>query len=353
MNWLCLLFLVAPLLFSVFTMNVEILNRRELLRLGWLGGVSCLAGCIPGGVSPVLRASKETLPKKWLRTLPKPWLFKPLISDGIQSPFDASITQRADLLALGDGWLSTLSEERLQPIAASTFEGFFDFQTTNFLDSLDSGLARKVLPVGVSPWVMLFRKGDAWLNNAQQSWQVLLDPDLKKKVILPNSPRLVSSLAERIELPNGLGNLINQTLAFDDRNAVNWLIKGSARVVVLPLNRCLSSLRTDPRLKIVLPRVGAPLDWTLLVRPLEAREPLPESWIEKLLNPDLLAPLLSEGWIPPLSRIKLSRVSKKIPEDYQSLVLPPKSIWSRCWSLPPLSLAQERNFKKSWVQSIP
>ena len=67
--------------------------------------------------------------------------------------------------------------------------------------------------------------------------------------------------------------LRRQVLTLDDRQGANWLLKGDARVVVLPLQRCLPLLRRDPRLMAVLPAQGAPLHWTLLARPEATREP--------------------------------------------------------------------------------
>ena len=62
----------------------------------------------------------------------------------------------------------------------------------------------------------------------------------------------------------------------------------------------MATLRSDPRVHAVLPEQGAPLDWTLLMRPAQTREPLPQSWVE-------------EAWKAPLEsscrRLGVSKIS--------------------------------------------
>ncbi len=330
------------------------LGRRELLRLGLFAGLIGLAGCGRGSEAPLLRATPETLPKKWRRILPKPWSYKPLNADLGREPFSSALEQGADLLALGDGWLASLPEQELQPIdAAALKDRLDDLQARTFMASLGPALHSRVLPVGVSPWVLLFRQGDPWLSQARSSWQVLLDPALKGRVVLPQSPRLLMALAERMEVPDGLRLLRTQAYASDDRQGLNWLTQGKARVAVLPLQHCMHSLRRDPRLSVVLPNSGAPLNWTVLVRSALTREPLPQSWVKQSWDKPLLGQLLAGGWIPPLPRAELHRALGTIPKAYQSIVLPSQEVWSRCWSLPPLTATQQVELEQRWSQSTP
>ena len=181
----------------------------------------------------------------------------------------------------------------------------------------------------------------------------MLDPALKGRVVLPQSPRLVMSLAERMQVADGLRQLRAQAYTFDDRQGLNWLFQGKARVAVLPLQRCLPSLRRDPRLSVVLPNSGAPLNWTVLVRSALTREPLPQQWVEQSWQEPLLGQLLAGGWIPPLPRAELRLALRAIPKAYRSIVLPSKEVWSRCWSLPVLTAVQQIELDQRWSQSTP
>ncbi|HJN34367.1 MAG TPA: ABC transporter substrate-binding protein [Prochlorococcus sp.] len=329
------------------------LGRRELLKLGLMAGLMGLASCGRASAAPLLRATPETLPKKWRRSLPVPWSYQPIEVDAGSNPFTAALEQGNDLLALGDGWLTSLPEKTLQRIEAPGLQDRLDDQARAFEASLGPALQSRVLPVGVSPWVLLFRQGDPWALQARSGWQVLLDPALKGRVVLPQSPRLVMSLAERMQVADGLRQLRAQAYTFDDRQGLNWLIQGKARVAVLPLQRCLPSLRRDPRLSVVLPNSGAPLNWTVLVRSALTREPLPQQWVEQSWQEPLLGQLLAGGWIPPLPRAELRLALRAIPKAYQSIVLPSKEVWSRCWSLPVLTAVQQIELDQRWSESTP
>ena len=210
-----------------------------------------------------------------------------------------------------------------------------------------------VLPVGVSPWVLLFRNGAEWAEAAKAGWDVLLQPSLAGQVILPASPRWVIDLADRCGGDAALHRLRQQLLTMDDRRATNWLLKDRARVVVLPLQRCMSLLRRDPRLTAVIPDSGAPLHWTLLVRPKETREPLPQAWVDMAWTSPLRRTLLLNGWRAPLEAEAMEMERPDLPKPWRDLLLPPASLWERCWSLPPLTAEERLVLQDRWRDSAP
>ncbi len=329
------------------------IGRREFVRLGLLAGLSGLSSCTPIGINPTLRAYKGTLPKELLQILPAPWRYKSLDYPPDVDPYSVALEQGGDLYALGDGWLASFPKEALQSIGSDELTSRLNSQARSFLGSLEPDLSKKVLPVGVSPWVMLFRKGDSWLDQARKGWKVLLDHELKRNVIFPESPRVVMSLAERIAVPNALLRLRGQARAFDDRNGLKWVLSGEARVCVMPLQRCWQALTKDPRLSVVLPESGAPLNWTLLVRPAFTREPLPKYWLEKAWSSPYIERLLSIGWVSPLLLKDLRKKIEFIPERYQSILIPSDSIWTKCWSLPPLTAIEKNSQEILWNASTP
>jgi hypothetical protein len=205
----------------------------------------------------------------------------------------------------------------------------------------------------VSPWVLLVRSNPVINAIKQLGWQMLLDPQLKGKIVFPSSPRVVIDLADRLEQPDALQRLRRQALTFDDRQAVNWLLKGVAKVVVLPLQRCLSLLRRDPRMEVILPNQGAPLHWTVLIRPKDAKVPLPQQWVELAWREPMRRRLLQEGWRTPLATAVLDADRSQLPGRWRSLVLPPDDLWNKCWSLPPLSPEQRISLAERWRASAP
>lgn len=323
--------------------------RRQMLQLGLWLGVSSLAGCARGA-SPTLMAAPETLPLLWRRQLAKPWRFLPLESQ--QSVLEGALPAQADLVALPDGWASSVKVDAIQALEAKPLRDRLGGQATALLNSFPDALAAAMLPVGVSPWVILIR-GDGLELAAAQGWDALLDRNFDGAVVLPASPRLLISLAERMKAPNALRRLRTAALAFDDRHALNWLLQGKAKVAVLPLARCMKTLRSDPRIKALLPDQGAPLDWTMLMRPATTREPLPQAWIKEAWEAPLLGRLLAEGWMAPLERPVLQAVQTAVPARLRSLVLPPESVWQRCWSLKPLSPTEAKRLDDRWQASAP
>ncbi len=330
-------------------------SRRKVLQLGALAGLGGLASCglVKGRSGPVLRAGSEVLPKELLKALPNPWRFEELQDEYNQGSLSIDLAKSADLLAIGDGWLGNFLSKELQLIGAENFLSRLSDKATTFLDSLDPNFAKKVFPIGFSPWAMLFRKGESLLPQAREQWDVLLNPELKGKIILPNSPRLVMSIASRMFNEDALVLLRNQAITFDDREALNWIVSGKAKVAVLPLQRCMPSLLRDQRLSIALPSSGSPINWSLLIRPSSTREPLPHSLIETAWSLPSLVKLIAVGFIPPLQDYELSTAIKSLPSRYRSIMFSSKDSWINSWSLDPLSHLETRDLESLWRQSAP
>ncbi len=334
-------------------MNTLILGRRQFLQLGLLAGLTSLAGCQKGLTNPLLRATAETLPSELFKTLPLPWQFSVIKNESDFEVLVSSKTLQADLLAISDGWLASLSTELLQPIEANELSTRLANKAHDFVESLGPELALKAFPVGLSPWVMVFRNGDQWLSEAKETWEVLLSSNLKGRVVFPESPRLLISIAERIKGANSLRRLRLQATAFDDRNGLNWLLSGKAQVAILPLYRCARILRRDPRLKIALPIDGFPLHWTFLVRPIASKEPFPAAWLKTAWGMPLVGDLLGKGWIPPLSSKDLTTTFNAIPGFYQSELSPLQNLWENSWSLSPLDDQGKKKLAELWKLSTP
>ena len=321
-------------------------RRRQLLQAGCIAGLSWLAGCARSNSSPLLRAPTKSLPALWQKQLKAPWRITELKAINSSDPSWLSST---DLLTIGDGWLSSLNAESFQAIDAAPLQAQLGPAAEQFLSDLPNAWKGKIFPVGVSPWVMLFRGDPALKNQAAKSWDVLLDQEFKDKVLLPSSPRLVMSLAAHMQTPDALQRLRQAAISFDDRHALNWLLQGDAQVAVLPLQRCMGALLRDQRLHAVLPEQGAPLNWTLMLRPSSSKEPLPQEWVKKSWEEPLLSRLLSAGWVPPLTRSQLSSAMSRVPKRLRALVLPSNEIWQRCWNLAPLDDPSEQDdLKDKW-----
>ena len=117
-------------------MKIDILKRREFLRLGLLAGLYGLAGCSRDQRNPILIATQETLPKEWLSTLPPPWIFKELEREPEFDLTKVIRNQNIDLLAIGDGWISEFLSDELQPLGAEEMVLRLNGQAKDFLKAL-------------------------------------------------------------------------------------------------------------------------------------------------------------------------------------------------------------------------
>ena len=137
----------------------------------------------------------------------------------------------------------------------------------------------------------------------------------------------------------------------NDRNALNWVVSGRANAAVLPLSSCVDSLIKDPRLSVLLPQEGSPLNWTVLASPSLSPEFFPTDWFDSLWGATYLSRVISKGFLPPTNLSDLRRKNINVPKKYQSIFLPEESVWNKCWSLPRLSLERKKDLALNWNNS--
>jgi putative spermidine/putrescine transport system substrate-binding protein len=343
------------------------LSRRQLLRLG-VGSAALLA--LPAGLGGCRRLpgaellhGPGALPAAWLQQLPRGWRAQVLAEPAaLQSRLEADAGEPpAALVALGDGWATALPAQRWLPLEApallAALTGWAQPVARLFATDGEPAVA---FPWSFSPWVLALRSRPALAARAAEGWDLLLDPSLRGKLVLPSSPRVCVELMgrdyERIEA------LRRQPLAHDDRNALNLLLAGGAEAAVVPLRPLIPLLRRDPRLAVVLPAGGAPLSWQLLLRPAAAAAGLAdgrseaaaiEPWMAAALEPPLLKTLLLGGWVPPLPRPVLEPLVEPFPDPIASLLLPPEAVLARCWSLAPLTVSERLAMQTVWDAAAP
>ena len=321
------------------------------MRLSMLASLGAISGCASSNQQLSIAGVKGSLPKEWIKRLPHPWRFEIIKPEGSELSFQKYLN-KSNLIILDDGWLPSIDFELISDFDLGPFLQEFDYQAISFLNGLGEKDKMKVFPVGVSPWVMLFRNGDPWFDKASKSWDVLLDKGLKNSIVLPESPRLIISIAERMSDPEALRKLRDQCEIYDDRNALNWVLSGHASTAVLPLRRCWSLLSQDSRLRTVIPSSGAPLNWTVLIKSNQSDLfTFPKDWIKESMKLPLIKFLLARGWLPPIS-IDLLRDSSDFElKKNGSILLPSNEIWRKCWSLPILDNLELYRLEKIWRES--
>ncbi len=334
-------------------MKELIIGRRDFVRLSLVGACFSLSGCQVNVNRPTLRAYQGLLPKELIKALPSPWRFKPLRNYQGEAPFKFQSTEPFDLLAIGDGWLQSLNMDRYAPSAINKDALSLNEQARLFLSNFESNIVKKIFPLGLSPWAMLFRNGKEWISKANESWQVLLEPGLKGQLILPKSPRLVMSLADQIGDEETLRRLRLQVKTYDDQNALNWLVSGRAKVAVMPLQNCISILAKDPRLTVAIPSEGAPLNWTILLQREGSQEAFPASLLQEICEMPLLSKLLSQGWIPSINDSDIMNKASSLKDIRTPFLSFLEKGLHNSWSLSPLDYISQKTLQERWLNSTP
>ena len=333
-------------------MNTDKFGRRVFIKYGLLSSLFLLTGCTTSHKRFTLRGVSNTFPSEFINSLSKGWEFFPIKDIELQKfSYNSTLQEKTDLLVLNDGWISNINPNSLQEIKAVDIRKNFSMHTNSFLDGLGENYKKKILPLAVSPWVILFRNEDSLALENKNSWEVILSSSLENQIVFPHSPYLLISIAEKIDIVNDFSKVKSQVKSFDDRNALNWVVSGRANAAVLPLSSCVESLIKDPRLSVLLPKEGSPLNWTVLASPSLSQDSFPTEWFNSLWGSTYLRRVISKGYLPPTSFSNLRRKNINIAQRYKSLFLPEDSVWNKCWSLPTLTDEKKKDLALKWNNS--
>tara|TARA_Y100001968_G_C19321162_1_gene699341 strand:- start:50 stop:1051 length:1002 start_codon:yes stop_codon:yes gene_type:complete len=333
-------------------MNIDKFGRRDFIKFGLISFIFLLSGCSTSQKKLFLRGVSKSFPSEFVKSLSTDWEYFPIKDIELEKfSYNSTIQKETDLLVINDGWISDLPLDSLQEIKANNIRNNFGEQTKTFLDGLGNDYKKKILPLAVSPWVILVRNEDSLALKDKNSWEVIFSSSLANQIVFPNSPYLLISIAQRIGLSNDFSKIKNQAKSFDDRNALNWVVSGRANAAVLPLSICVDSIFKDPRLSILLPEEGSPLNWTVLASPSLPPESFPTDWFNSLWGDNYLSRVIGKGFLPPTDLSDFRRKKINVPQKYQSIFLPAESVWNKCWSLPILNSNGKRDLALNWNNS--
>ena len=335
-------------------MNIYNLGRRDFIKYGLLSSLLILSGCSSSQKKLFLRGISNSFPLEFINSLSSAWEFVPIKDIELKkNPYNSILQEKTDLLILNDGWISNVPFGSLKEIKVNYVRDDFSKQANSFLDGLGEDYKNRIFPLAVSPWVILFRNKDSLALENKNSWEVIFSSALTNQIVFPNSPYLLISIAEKIGFVNDFSKLKSQAKSFDDRNALNWVVSGRANAAVLPLSSCINSLIKDPRLSVLLPQEGSPLNWTVLASPGLSPEPFPTDWFDSLWGPIYLRRVIRKGFLPPTSFSDLRGKNINFSKRYQSVFIPEENVWNKCWSLPILSVEDKEELALKWNNSEP
>ena len=324
-------------------------TRREFLNCGGLSLLFLLSACSNPANKVKIALQNSFYPKSFRDTIPKNWEQMKINFESTQLQKNRNIIFNSDFALINDGWLTRINFEEFEKINNYPIIKNLDNRSIDFLGSFNEDKMNKLFPIGVVPYTIIIKNNKELINSARNSWDFLLSKKLTGKIIFPQSPRVIFSIAKKINSSKSLKKLKSQAMFFDDKNMLNWLINSEACVAIVPYSLCSKYLKIDPRLSLVFPSQGVPLMWHFLLSRSNLNNAILIKWIKSLENKSTVDKLVSQGWYLPFNIDYLQ--SKYNPEIYP-LTGPSKKCWDNSWSFPVLTNEQKIDLENSWNESL-
>ena len=325
-------------------MNNKQLTRKKFLDIAKLSVLFLLTSC--NGLSRKISIGlyKNFLPVNFINLLPKNWK-----KENINFKEDNSNKnfRNKDLILINDGWLSRVDLKVFDDISQPLMN-YLDERSKYYLSNWPLFERKKLYPIGVIPYAVIIKNNERYKITNKNNWDFLLSKDLIGKMILPNSPRILISIAERINNKNAIKAIFNQGNIYDDINAIDWLINTDAVLAILPLTICEKYLKIDSRLSIVFPNQGVPLMWNFLLINNNFNQALLLNWIDKLLDRNSINKLIKDGLYLPFNNEYIQSKYKYSSKSARLLNRPSEECWRNSWSFNSLKESEKVEFEKIW-----
>ncbi len=320
-------------------MNLKNISRRKFLDYAKLSCAFLLTSCQSSVKKITLGFYQKFFPDAFISSIPKNWTQKNI---NLKNNLLEGDLQRNDLLLLNDGWLNRVKLNNFSNIETSLTDKLNNRSKT-YLNLWDVYERKKLFPIGIIPYVLIIKNNKKLKINEQDPWDILLTKSLKGKIILPNSPRILISIAEKINSKKSLSNLLKQNIIFDDKNSIDWLINTDALIALMPLSQSMKFLKIDTRLSILFPDQGVPLMWNFLLINSQINQKEILKWLQILETKENMNKLNNEGWFLPFKNEVALVKHEKIPSE---------ECWNNSWSFPPINKLEKDRLRNFWNSSF-
>ncbi len=335
-------------------MSEKYFTRRQFLQFG--GGVLSLFTLFKffNDFSKKVKISFQSsfLPISFKKTFPKKWKKQEINFAEFKSEKYNNKILDSDFTLINDGWIDIINFENYQNINFLSLLDKLDQRSENFLNTFDEDKRNKLFPIGVIPYAVLIKNNKDLINSAHQSWDFLLSKKLTGKIIFPQSPRIIMSIANTIGVKNSIGKLKSQAMMFEDKNSLNWLINSEDSLAIVPYSLCYKYPKIDSRITIVFPKKGVPLMWNFILTKSKKNKEILIEWINSLEKNRTIDKLSNQGWYLPFKNdYSQSKFKQPIKSNIFSLG-PSKECWENSWSLHPINSQRKINYEKLWNESL-
>ncbi len=181
-------------------------TRREFLNCGKLSLLFFLNSCsnLPNKVKIALQNS--FYPESFKDTIPKDWKQENINFENIRLEKNRNTIFNSDFTLINDGWITSIDFGEFEKIKEYALIENLDKRAIDFLGSFNQKQSSKLFPIGVVPYTVIFKNNKELVNSARTSWDFLLSKKLTGKIIFPQSPRIILSIAKKINTSNSLKN---------------------------------------------------------------------------------------------------------------------------------------------------
>ena len=327
----------------------KFVTRREFLNCGQLSLLFFLNSCSNVPYKVRISLQNSFYPESFKDTIPKDWKQEKINFENILLHKSRNRNFNSDFTLINDGWITNIDFAEFEKINDYALIENLDKRSIDFLGSFNQNQRSKLFPIGVVPYSIIIKNNKELINSARISWDFLLSKKLTGKIVFPQSPRIILSIAKKINTSNSLKKLKSQAMLFDDKNMLNWLINSDASVAIVPYSLCSKYLKIDPRLSLVFPSQGVPLMWHFLLSRSNRNNEILIKWIKSLEKKSIVNKLVSQGWYLPFN-------SDYLQSKYKSAMFPisgpSEKCWENSWSFPVLKNEQKINLKNFWNDSL-
>ena len=324
------------------------LTRKEFLNIAKLSVLFLLTSCKGLSKKISIGLYKNFLPVSFINLLPKIWKKNNLNyrEDNLNVNF-----RDKDIILINDGWINRVELKYFSDISDPLLN-YLDDRSKNYLRTWDPTERKKLYPFGVIPYGVIIKNNERYKITNKNNWDFLLSKDFIGKMILPNSPRILISIAERINNKNAIKEIINQRNIYDDINAIDWLINTDAVLAILPLTICEKYLKIDSRLSIVFPNQGVPLMWNFLLIRNDLKQTLLLNLIDRLLERNSSNKLIKDGLYLPFNNEYIQSNYNYSSKSARLLNRPSEECWRNSWSFSSLQEFEKVELEKIWKKSL-
>ncbi len=323
-------------------------TRRKFLDYAKLSFVFFLSSCQSLSKNISIGLHKKFIPEILLDSFPRNWIGENI---NFKDKNFANISRDKDIFLINDGWLNRLNLLEFSDISDSLFTKL-DERSYKYLSNWDKSVRKKLFPIGVIPYAVIIKNNNQHKITNRDSWDFLLSKKFTGKMILPNSVRILISIADKINNKNSIKALLNQENIYDDKNAIDWLINTDSVLAIMPITYCKKYLKFDSRLTILFPNQGVPLMWNFLLIRKNLNNKDLSDYIDKISSKNITNKLTRDGWYLPFKNEYIQARNNNILKAKKFDIQPSEECWKNSWSFSSLEETEKIKLEEFWKQSL-